>query len=55
VGYNNPYFKAFGQFFPSTPCIPGAMGVSYASLTDVSEFDMPLVGVAMELITALSG
>ena len=55
VGYNNPYFKAFGQFFPSTPCIPGAMGVSYASLTDISEFDMPLVGVAMELITALSG
>ena len=55
IGYNNPYAKAFGQFFPSTPYLPGAMGVSYATLQGFSEYDMPCVGAAMRLITALCG
>ena len=53
VGYNHVQRRAYGQFFPSTPFIPGAMGVPYPSL-DVykshAEYDMPCVGMTMYLL-----
>lgn len=55
IGYNNPNLPSFGQFFPSTPYIPGAIGVPYSSLTGSTEYDMPIVGAVMELITVLGG
>ena len=57
IGYNNPQHHAYGQFFPSTPFIPGAVGVGYHSV-DVynvsSEYDMPCVGMAMYLLSEIS-
>ena len=57
IGYNHPQHHAFGQFFPSTPFIPGAVGVGYSSI-DVysvsSEYDMPCVGISMYLLSELS-
>ena len=56
IGYNHPQHHAFGQFFPSTPFIPGAVGVGYHSI-DVyetsSEYDMPCVGLSMYLLSLL--
>ena len=53
IGYNHVMHKAFGQFFPSTPFIPGAVQVSYSG-TELNnmfaEYDMPLVGNMMGLI-----
>ena len=53
VGYNHVQHHAFGQFFPSTPFIPGAIGVAYSNIdvySSTSEYDMPWVGLTMELI-----
>ena len=53
VGYNIPNHVAFGQFFPSTPFIPGACGIGYKTpdvYTCRSEYDMPIVGMVMNLI-----
>ena len=56
IGYNQPQHISYGQFFPSTPFIPGAVGVGYSDL-DVykisSEFDMPCVGLSMYLLSLL--
>ena len=56
IGYNHAQHKAFGQFFPSTPFLPGAIGTPYSSI-DVyktqSEYDMPVVGMAMYLISEI--
>lgn len=56
VGYNNPQSHAYGQFFPSTPFIPGAVGVGYHTI-DVyehsSEYDMPCVGLSMYMLSEL--
>lgn len=54
IGYNQPQHNAFGQFFPSTPFIPGAVGVGYSSLNDCSEYDMPCVGLSMYLLSEIS-
>ena len=57
VGYNHPQHHSYGQFFPSTPFIPGAVGVGYSSI-DVyevsSEYDMPCVGLSMYLLSEIS-
>lgn len=56
IGYNHAQHKAFGQFFPSTPFLPGAIGTPYYSI-DVyktqSEYDMPCVGMVMYLISEI--
>ncbi len=54
IGYNHVQHHAFGQFFPSTPFIPGAFGVAYSTIdvyNSTSEYDMPCVGFAMDLIS----
>lgn len=53
VGYNNPQHYSYGQFFPSTPFIPGAVGVGYTSLDSTSEYDMPCVGLSMYLLSEI--
>ena len=57
IGFNHAKQSAYGQFFPSTPFIPGAIGVGYTSI-DVyrseSEYDMPCVGLAMYLISVIT-
>lgn len=57
IGYNQAQHRAFGQFFPSTPFIPGAIGTAYSTM-DVykahTEYDMPCVGMAMYLISELA-
>ena len=57
VGYNHCQRRAYGQFFPSTPFIPGAVGTGYSSIdvyTSCSEYDMPCVGLAMYLLSEIS-
>lgn len=57
IGYNNPAHASYGQFFPSTPFIVGAVGVGYGSFdfdTGVeSEYDMPCVGLSMYLLSEI--
>ena len=57
IGYNHPQHHAFGQFFPSTPFIPGAVGIGYTTI-DVykhsAEYDMPCVGISMYLLSEIS-
>ena len=57
IGYNHAQRHAYGQFFPSTPFIPGAVGTAYDTL-DVyhshSEYDMPYVGMTMYLISEIT-
>ena len=56
IGYNNPQCHAYGQFFPSTPFIPGAVGVGYHSIDvyeNESEYDMPCVGLSMYMLSEL--
>lgn len=57
IGYNHAQHHAYGQFFPSTPFIPGAVGVGYTTI-DVyktsSEYDMPCVGISMYLLMEVS-
>ena len=57
IGFNHARQHAYGQFFPSTPYIPGAIGVGYGTLdvyTNGSEYDMPCVGLAMYLISEIT-
>lgn len=57
IGYNHVQHRAFGQFFPSTPFIPGAIGVGYSTIdvySSSSEYDMPCVGNAMHFVAELS-
>jgi hypothetical protein len=57
IGYNNCQHHAYGQFFPSTPFIPGAVGTGYDSIdvyTSSSEYDMPCVGISMYLISEIT-
>ena len=56
IGYNHAQHMSYGQFFPSTPFIPGAVGVGYSSLDTysiTSEYDMPCVGLSMYLLSLL--
>jgi hypothetical protein len=56
IGYNHVQHKAFGQFFPSTPFIPGAVQVGCASIdvySSFGEYDMPCVGNVMQLVTEI--
>jgi hypothetical protein len=57
IGYNQAQRHAYGQFFPSTPFIPGAVGTPYDTI-DVyeshSEYDMPYVGMTMYLISEIT-
>ena len=56
IGYNNPQHHAYGQFFPSTPFIPGAVGVGYNTIDvyeNESEYDMPCVGLSMYMLSEL--
>ena len=57
IGYNHAQHKSYGQFFPSTPFIVGAVGVGYGEI-DVyksnSEYDMPCVGLTMYLISEIN-
>ena len=53
IGYNHVMHKAFGQFFPSTPFIPGAVPIGYKKVdayNAFAEYDMPRVGSMMNLI-----
>ena len=57
IGYNHAQHQAFGQFFPSTPFIPGAVAIGYNGI-DVykeafAEYDMPCVGLSMYLLSEL--
>ena len=57
IGYNHCQHHSYGQFFPSTPFIPGAVGVGYHSIDTYSassEYDMPCVGISMYLISEIS-
>ena len=57
IGYNNAPHHSYGQFFPSTPFIPGAVGVGYHTLdtySSSSEYDMPCVGISMYLISEIT-
>lgn len=58
VGFNHAKHVSYGQFFPSTPFIPGAVGVGYNSLDPNephgSEFDMPCVGLSMYLLSEIT-
>ena len=57
IGYNHCQHHSYGQFFPSTPFIPGAVGVGYHSVDTYSassEYDMPCVGISMYLISEIS-
>ena len=57
IGYNQAQRHAYGQFFPSTPFIPGAIGTPYDTI-DVyeshSEYDMPYVGMTLYLISEIT-
>ena len=55
VGYNQAAQCPFGQFFPPTPHIPGAINISFddSDSTTYSEYDMPGVGMCMYLISVL--
>ena len=61
VGYNQPLRGFFGEFFPPTPQIPGAVCVQIDSGSIVNqnsgfchEYDMPIVGMVLWLLTDLS-
>jgi len=55
IGYNQIAQCPFGQFFPPTPHIPGAINIGFedADSTTYSEYDMPCVGMCMYLISEL--
>ena len=58
VGYNQPAVPMFGQFFPTTPQIPGGVIVGVRegtwSLGAGTEYDMPCVGMLMWLLAEIS-
>lgn len=49
IGYNHYPLKVFGQFFPSTPFIPGAV-----PHTVNGEYDMPAVALCLRMFGELS-
>lgn len=51
VGFNQPYVPLFGQYFPHTPQIPGAVIVG---IPDGTEYDMPCTGNLMWLLSELT-
>lgn len=60
VGYNQPHRGLFGEFFPCTPQIPGAVstGISPNSFNPRgfgldNEYDMPMVGWMLWLLSDL--
>jgi len=60
VGYNQPHRGLFGEFFPCTPQIPGAVstGISPHSFDPKgfgldNEYDMPMVGWMMWLLSEM--
>ena len=53
VGYNQPERGVFGQFFPSTPQIPGGIGIGFTCEDRRHEYDMPCVGNAMWLLSEI--
>ena len=56
IGFNHAQHHSYGQFFPSTPYIVGAVGVGYSSLdtyTESSEYDMPCVGLSLYLLSEI--
>ena len=54
IGYNQPSKAVFGQFFPSTPQIPGGVTVGFGTESVHSEYDMPCVGSFMWLFSEIS-
>lgn len=61
VGYNQPQRGFFGEFFPPTPQIPGAVftGITAGSIISqnsgfANEYDMPIVGSVLWLLTDLA-
>lgn len=57
IGFNQPQHFSYGQFFPSTPFIPGAVGIGYKELDTYrisAEYDMPCVGMSMYLLSEIS-
>ena len=54
VGYNQPERGVFGQFFPSTPQIPGGIGIGFTAEERRHEYDMPCVGNAMWLFSEIT-
>ena len=61
VGYNQPHRGVFGEFFPNTPQIPGAVsiGVNEGSFSQESygfsnEYDMPPTGYTLWLMSELA-
>jgi hypothetical protein len=61
VGYNQPHRGLFGEFFPPTPQIPGAVctGISPKSFEPEgygldNEYDLPMVGWLMWLMSDLN-
>jgi hypothetical protein len=61
VGYNQPQRGFFGEFFPPTPQIPGAIWTDINSQSIINqnsgfchEYDMPIVGMALWLLTDLA-
>ena len=61
VGYNQPQRGFYGEFFPPTPQIPGAVSTGMTSESIISqdsgfanEYDMPIVGLVLWLMTDLA-
>jgi hypothetical protein len=61
VGYNQPHRGLYGEFFPPTPQIPGAVstGINTSSFAPAgygfaNEYDMPIVGSVLWLMTDVS-
>jgi hypothetical protein len=61
VGYNQPHRGMFGEFFPPTPQIPGAVstGISAKSFDPNgygldNEYDMPMVGWLIWLMSDIN-
>ncbi|MBE7043001.1 MAG: hypothetical protein E7399_05845 [Ruminococcaceae bacterium] len=54
IGYNQIPRAAFGQFFPSTPQIPGGVTVGFGVDSTHAEYDMPCVGSVMWLLSEIA-
>ncbi len=62
VGYNQPLRGFYGEFFPPTPQIPGAVSTGLTSGSILmqnsgfaNEYDMPIVGLVLWLMTEQVG
>lgn len=49
-GYNPPPKNVYGQFFPSTPVLPGGVGVHLGG-----EYNLPQAGGLLRLLSAIEG